>query len=287
MAALNFFTQLKNQRNLSTSESTLVEYILNNPEAVLSMNAKKLAECSFVSQSTVYRLCDKLELTGFSEMKICISNSLKELHNTEPFDYDFPVQENDSTSKIAQKLKENYENTLHSTYDLLDPSMIQRIVKKMKNSTCIDVYTSAGNIFFAENFMFQMKEIGQQVNVPVDEYLQRLQAAQSNAQHFAIVISFSGRGIVSSHIRKTLKNTNTPTLLICSSEYDASLIKPDYILYLSPKENHYKKISSFSTRLSLLYILDILYTCYFEMDYKKNLEKKLKYYDSLRGEKPV
>ena len=53
----------------------------------------------------------------------------------------------------------------------------------------------------------------------------------------------------------------------------------DFHLYISPYENHYKKISSFSTRLSLLYILDVLYTCYFELDYKDNVKKKMDYYD--------
>ena len=45
--------------------------------------------------------------------------------------------------------------------------------------------------------------------------------------------------------------------------------------------NHYKKISSFSTRLSILYILDVLYTCYFKLDYQENIEKKLAYYNNI------
>ena len=47
---------------------------------------------------------------------------------------------------------------------------------------------------------------------------------------------------------------------------------------MSHHEDHYHKISSYSTRLSLLYILDVLYTCYFELDYEENLSKKLHYY---------
>ena len=36
------------------------------------------------------------------------------------------------------------------------------------------------------------------------------------------------------------------------------------------------------TRLSLLYILDVLYTCYFELDYDYFLQKKLEYYQVIR-----
>ena len=51
---------------------------------------------------------------------------------------------------------------------------------------------------------------------------------------------------------------------------------------MNPYENHYRKISSFSTRLTLLYILDCLYTCYFELDYENNIKNKIEYYESMR-----
>ena len=69
--------------------------------------------------------------------------------------------------------------------------------------------------------------------------------------------------------------------MISSPKYNLKEIQPDYYLYISPYENHYKKISSFSTRLSLLYILDVLYTCLFKLDYDQIVEKKLKYYDNI------
>ena len=95
------------------------------------------------------------------------------------------------------------------------------------------------------------------------------------------MITFGGRGILSDIVPRILNKTNTPIVLISSYEYTFKEVKPDYQLYISPYENHYKKISSFSTRLSILYILDVLYTCYFELDYQKNLERKLKYYENL------
>lgn len=69
--------------------------------------------------------------------------------------------------------------------------------------------------------------------------------------------------------------------MISSPKYNLKKIQPDYHLYISPYENHYKKISSFSTRSSLLSILDVLYTCLFKLDYDQNVEKKLKYYDNI------
>ena len=126
-----------------------------------------------------------------------------------------------------------------------------------------------------------MQEIGININVPVEEYNQRLVAACSDETHMAILISFGGRGILANKLAKTLKNNGTPILLISSTEENPMMDLADYQLYLCSNENHYNKISSFSTRLSLLYILDILFACYFETDYDNNLNNQLLYYKKL------
>ena len=66
----------------------------------------------------------------------------------------------------------------------------------MQKAKIIVVYTSAGNVNFALNFQFQMQEIGRIVNVPIDEYQQRLIASSSNSDHLVIFISFDGRGLL-------------------------------------------------------------------------------------------
>lgn len=50
----------------------------------------------------------------------------------------------------------------------------------MKKAEKIDIYTSAGHLYFAENFKFQMHEIGIEINVPKEEYEQCLTASYSN-----------------------------------------------------------------------------------------------------------
>ena len=197
------------------------------------------------------------------------------------FDFNFPVKEYQTHYEIIGRIQEDYQQTLISTAHLFELDQLRYIAHAMKKAKVIDIYTSAGNVFFAENFKFQMQEIGVHVNVPIEDYQQRLLAASSDETHFALVISFEGRNVLAEKIPQVLKENKTPITLISSPTYQPKNIKSDYHLYLSPKENHYKKISSFSTRLSLLYILDVLYTCYFELDYKKNIEKKLEYYEKI------
>ena len=228
---MNILMKLKNSKVLSNNEKIIADYILEHPDRILKMTAKDLSTVCYVSTATIYRLCDKLELSGFADLKLKITSSLEEyLKSTENFDFNFPVKQFQTHYEIIHKLKEDYEQTLSSTANLFSLDQLKRVVSTMKKAQVIDVYTSAGNIYFAQNFQFQMQEIGVSINVP------------------------------------------------SSYNYPIKEVKPDHHLYISSGENHYKKISSFSTRLSILYIFDILYTCYFELNYEENLERKLDYY---------
>jgi len=279
---MNLFINLKENKELSKNERILANYILKHPEDVLKMSSKDLGKVCFVSTATVYRLCDKLGLSGFSDLKIKITSSLDDYRKSnENFNFDFPVNQFQTHYEIIQKIKEDYEQTLNLTANLFSLDQLRLIASAMKKAQIIDVYTSAGNINFALNFQFQMQEIGKQVNVPIDEYQQRLIAASSGENHLAIIITFGGRGILSDILPRILHKVKTPIVLISSYDYTFKDFDPDYQLYISSYENHYKKISSFSTRLSILYVLDVLYTCYFKLDYQENIEKKLAYYNNI------
>lgn len=279
---MNIFNKLSNTKNLTNNEKQIVNFILQNPSKFLNMSSDTICKECFVSTTTLYRLCQKLNISGLSELKVKISGSISNyLNENKEFDFDFPVKQNQTHYEILTKIREDYDQTILSTFNLFNLDQLKLAIDTMKKAKQIDVYTSAGNIFFAENFKFQMQEIGITINVPVEEYNQRLVASCSDETHMAILISFGGRGILVNKLAKTLKSNDTPILLISSTEDNPMMELADYQLYLCSNENHYNKMSSFSTRLSLLYILDILFACYFETDYENNLKNKLLYYKKI------
>lgn len=278
---IDIMTQLNNI-HFSASEKKVVDFIIEHPDEILQMNVKDLKDKCYVSIATIYRLCKKLNLSGYTDLKVKISHSLNShIKETQEFNYDFPIKKYQTHYQIIQKLKEDYENTILSTSHLFNLEVLNNVVHLMKKAQYIDIYTSSANVYFAQNFKFQMQEIGIHINVFIEEYQQRLLAAQSDKNHLAFIISFGGRGLIINEIAKILNNRNVPIILI--SSYNAQLhIKHKYNIHICPYENHYNKISSYSTRLSILYILDILYTCYFELDYENNLKKKLEYYSCMK-----
>lgn len=278
---MNIFNKIDILDNLTNTESILIEYIKKNPEEFISLKPKEISNKTFVSVPTIYRLINKLGLKGINELKVEIKSSLKELQDNKVSNIDFPILPSDTQYEIMLKLKEVYEKTIEDTLDLADPDTLVTVSQLMDSAKSIDVYTSSANIFFAENFKFQMQELKKNVNVPKEEYIQRLTAANSSEKDLAIIISFGGRGLSFNNICKLLKKNNVPILLITSTNENPLVKYSDYKIYMSSYENHYNKISSFSTRMTLLYILDTLYSVYFNRNYEENLKTKIESYEIL------
>ncbi len=276
---MTFFKDILQLTDLTPNEKELVHYIKIHPKDILDMTSSELAEASFVSKATVYRLLGKLNLASFSDLKIGLASTIRE--ELIPVDPNYPIHEADSTKMSIQKMKSLYQQTLDETANLFDEETIERSVELMLSAKVIDVYSSSANLHFAKNFKFQMQEIGCLINVPDEDYVQHLSAANSTKEHLAIVISYGGRGQTTREVMKILVENQTPILLITSSQENPFVAFATEKLYLSSNESHYNKISSFSTRLSILMVLDVLYANYFNQNSVENREYKLLNYQKM------
>ena len=283
---MNIFSKLEQLINLTESEKILVDFIKKYPMEFSEMRVNEICQYCFISKSTIYRLCKKLEVDGISELKLIVATDFKD-YQKEEINYDFPFGANQPEHEIINNLETLYKYTIKNTKNLFDPENIRNVAKALKNAKQIDIYASAGNVFFAENFKFQMEEIGKTVTAPVDEYVQRLMAARGDKNHIAMIISFDGRSRFLDIILKILKKNQTPIVLITSTMSKKLQEYADYVVYMSSYENHYNKISSFSTRLTLLYILDVLYANYFGLDYDENYTYKISTFHKMNRRRPT
>ncbi|MBC1472763.1 MurR/RpiR family transcriptional regulator [Listeria seeligeri] len=281
---MNILIKIRELANLTNSEKELADYILANPRKTLQFKPKELATAAFISTATIYRLINKLGLNGIGELKIEIASSLRESAEEKEINYDYPILESDTPYQIMTNLNQIYKGTIDETLSNADPEELVRIGEKLINAKIIDVYAASANLFFAQNFRFQMQEIGILVNVPEEDYIQRLSAANSDKNHVALVISYGGRSETLQKAVKILSENNTPIILITSMQENALAEFATHKIYMASAENHYNKVSSFSTRQSLLSILDTIYSIIFNYNYDKNIHYKTNNYQKMNND---
>lgn len=282
---MNIYVLLKNEK-FSANEQAVVDLILQDPSSFIKMDISTITKKAHVSRSTIYRLCEKTGTSGLAEFKIRLSDEKGDYEKEkDDFDFNYPMHGGENGHRIASLLKQDYADTVQVTENLLDYRSLHLAAKWIHDAKVTEIYASAGNIFFADNFRFQMQEIGKFVDVPHETYETGLCAAKSDETHVAMIISFGARSAGIEETCKLLKKNNTKIILICSKEAAALDKYADAKLYMAQVEDHYRKISSFSTRVSLLYLLDILYSAIFALDYEDNKEKKTFFYERMTGKR--
>ncbi|BCZ44441.1 transcriptional regulator [Clostridium gelidum] len=259
--------------NLTPTENQLAQYILQNKEQIKELSIQKLSEKTFVSKSAIHRFCKKIGMDGFNELKVrLVQDIIQESKDDNQIDVNFPFEPNDSQGVIAQKLLKLYEASITDTHNSIDVEELNKSVVLLHNADIIDIYTHAHNINVAENFRDKMLAIGRMVNCPKSFYDQRCMATASTKNHVAIILSYSGKATFLPLIVETLHKKGIAIILVgrVGNSVVSNYIK--HHLYISNRENLRNRISQFSSHIAMQYMLDVIFSCIFKRDYKRNID---------------
>ncbi|WPC43812.1 MurR/RpiR family transcriptional regulator [Clostridium sp. JS66] len=258
--------------NLTPTESQLAQYILENKNQIEKLSIQKFSEETFVSKSGIHRFFKKIGINGFNELKVKLAQDIVEESKVDnKIDVNFPFDSKDTQKIITQKLLKLYEASIADTYNSINLEVLNKSVKLLKNADIIDIYTHAHNINVAENFQDKMRSIGKLVNCPKSFYEQRCTATASKKNHASIILSYSGRAAFLPSIVEILHKKDIEIIWIgrLGKSVESNHIKHN--LYISNRENLKNRISQFSSHIAMQYMLDVIFSCIFKIDYERNI----------------
>ena len=98
-----------------------------------------------------------------------------------------------------------------------------------------------------------------------------------------LINSYSGETTNLVKAAKILKEHQIPTVLITNIGENSLLPMADCVLHICTREKLYSKIASFSTDASIEYLLDVLYSCIFRLDYDESPQMKIRSAPEISG----
>lgn len=247
--------------SFTQSEKMLADYILSHQNEAIHLSSRELAAKSYTSVSTVYRVCDKLGLNGFNELKLLLARE-KEKPSLQPLDYDAPFSMNATDYEIMDSMKNLYLQTVEETQSLLDLQDVHKAVVLLDEAKVVNIYTAENNRASAIAFATKMQRAGRRVQVLCGVYEQQMESIHSIPGTVAIILSYAGRNQELKSIVPFLKKQNTRIILI-SSLLDQSFEKyADVHLYLCSREStaYTKIMTAYSLTISSSYVFDVLYS---------------------------
>lgn len=262
--------------HFSPSEAIIIEYILDQGENIKDLSINAIAQATYTSPPLLIRIAKKLGYAGWNAFKEAFLEELEYLYATNDIDASIPFVVSDDFMVIAHNIAQLEIESIQDTIKLIHHDDLQKVMRILRDAKEIDIYAVSNHVLLAEEFAEKLFLIHQNVHIcrlPGDG---KLQAAMSDQDHCAILVSYSGQTEFILEVADILIQKGTPIIAITSIADNDLFKKSDVALRISSREMLHTKIGDFSSSQSVKTILDILYGCLFSLNYQKNLDDKIR-----------
>ena len=260
------------QMELPSGQEAVAKFMLQKRCRIAEYTIREIAQETYTSNATVIRLAKKLGYEGFDDFK---EDFLKEIQYLNTYfvqidaDIPFHAQDNDiqTVSKIGSLVKESVKDTL----SLIHLDSLQKAIQLLKDSLNIHFIGEPTALLLGKVFQMDMYQLGRYVhiwdNIGSEGFLTNL----LNPKDVVIIVSYSGKIQELPILVDTLKKKRIPIIAITSiGENELNKIA-DVTMFLTTRETLYHKIKGYSSQTSMKLLLDILYSCYFRLNYTNNM----------------
>lgn len=251
----NIFERIReNKALLRDSEEKVANYILTHWQEVLHLPITELAERIRVSEATIVRMCKKLGLRGFQELKIALATEkvqpIKTVHQA--------VQEGDSLETILKKVFSANIRAMEATLNVISVKELERAIEVISKARQIQIYGLGGSGPVALDAQHKFMKTGIPTVAYIDSHMMAMSASILESEDVVIGISASGSSKDIFEALALAKNRGATTIGIthyAKTPLDRVL---DIKLSVSSEETFYRTEST-SARIAQLSIIDTLY----------------------------
>lgn len=226
---------------------TLAKYLLDYEDDLAELTISKLSEDLFISIATATRLSKRLELDGFSQLKIHLAQEKYHRQNVRKLYED----------EIYENYYEDITKALTMSLTLIDNQTVQAVSDEIGKGSKINFF-AVGSSNIAVRYVAQkLYRINKAATHHSDPHLQYVEAMNSNSTVVAVGVSYTG---LTHEILANLqlsKNKGATTVLITTNR-NLSYDFVDYII-LTPDVNDVACCTSISNRFTCVVVLDLIY----------------------------
>ena len=264
--------KLRLQKDLTTTEKRIADYILQNLTTIPAINVAELANNTYTSHSSVIRLAQKMGYDGFRDFRIAVSEiAHSELYRSNPVDANFPFLPQDSTNDIAKKIADLTINTVQRTYAQLNEQVLDETVDLLAKADRIFLFAQGDSQIRARSFQNKLVKINKFLII-ADEYADEdWNAASLTSKDCAIFITYRARVPQYERMMKHFLNENIPAVLLTGNSQSNLIPLAAQSIVFTQEEMDFLKVSTFSSQVAFEYILDTLFSLLYAKEFQQNL----------------
>lgn len=258
----------ENRDYVSSSERAVIDFILKNPERVVGVTIHELAAMTFVSPSTISRLCRSMDIGGYKEFQRQLVYELATLRDSERTTIG-DIKKGDSTRQTMYKVTHRNMESLAITEKLNDPRVIDTCVDLMSSAGTINLFGMGSSLLSAQDLHYKLIRANLHCNTSDDWHMQLVAAKNMGPNDLAIAFSYSGRTQEVITCVKEARKKGGKVIAVTRAGHDSEFVQlADYALYVASTEPIFRSSAS-ASRISQLGLVDILFTAFVNKNYDR------------------
>lgn len=263
---------LKEQRQYATpSEKGIIDVILDDPQKVVGMSIRELADQAYTSPSTIVRFCRSLGCDGYRDFQralvyeIAVSQQSQEIALQD-------VSPEDSVQDVIDKVVERDVLSIQATVGLLDPDVLSTCADLLGTCRNIDLFGLGASLLCAQDLFLKLVRSDLQCSLFEDWHSQLVCAKNAHPDDLAIIFSYSGLTKEMVEIAQCVKERGTTIIAITRVGADSPVARSaDFLLPVAATE-FIERGAAMASRMSQLAVVDALYATYVVKNYESSSE---------------
>lgn len=274
---MNIIKNMLTNENFTVLEKEIINYIFENRDDIVNMSIASLATETFSSNTAIIRLCKKLGVSGFKEFKIKFALELeKRRQERNLIDYNFPFHKLENTAEVCKDIANLTTSTIETVYKEMNVKILREVSQMIFNSQNVYLFAGGDSLIRADSFANKLIKIGITLINTSLRGEKITYSSFASTKDCALFITYSASNSEDTRCAQILKARGVPIITITSNT-NATLTKiSDYVISFPDNEDEVDSIATFYSQISIEYILNVLYSLIYIINYEKNQKEKNK-----------
>jgi DNA-binding MurR/RpiR family transcriptional regulator len=238
--------------SLNPVERLIAQYVLDDPERILSSSIADLRRGSGASVGSIIGFCRSLGVKGFADFKITLA---RELSQGELSASQKAGRENAS---VFQNVFEFQSQNLRETLQLNSADELEKVARALELARRIEFFSIGMSYPVAYTASAKLKLIGLRTAAECDSHLQMINATQLRKGDVAFGISCSGSTTETVRCLEIARQGRATTLCMTNCMKSPITAQADMVLYATPSEIKYFQ-APLASRITQLALVDALF----------------------------
>lgn len=269
----NIFSIINGKKaQLPKKEQLLGEYIIANPESVISSSIQKLSKDTGISTATIVRFCREIGTNGFGDLKLQLVAARSSASNNDYHEFDA----GEGIAAIKNTMAARFKSVIEATQGGLNDPSVEKAIQKIDTSASILVYGAAASGLVANDMCQKFMRIGKNISYMPDFHVTLAKLASFTVNDLLVLISNDGKTTEISDLLKVADEFGIPTLLLTANPRASIAKKVDLVLLTQDIGEPAIRSGATTSLISQLFVVDVLVFSYLSThtdEVLKNLKK--------------